>query len=226
MIKTCSNCGNSKHLSEFYKRKDSVDGYSGQCTSCKKIWYENYRKNNKQSISKYNKKYRNTDHGKKTERNYYKNNRDTILKRKKDYAIKNRNKLNIYKNEWAKNNHNKRLMSNNKYRNKRYKTDLLYKKLITIRNRINTSIKRQGASKKYRTIDLLGCSFNFYKEYIESLFTDGMTWENHGLWHIDHKIPCASFDLNNPEGQKKCFHYSNTQPLWAKDNLRKGAKTA
>lgn len=73
---------------------------------------------------------------------------------------------------------------------------------------------------------MLGCDFEFFINYIESKFLSGMTWQNHTRtgWHIDHIMPCASFDLTDPEQQKKCFHYSNLQPLWAEDNLRKGDK--
>ena len=64
------------------------------------------------------------------------------------------------------------------------------------------------------------------KIYLESLFQEGMTWDNYNFygWHIDHIIPIASFDLSDPEQQKKCFHYTNLQPLWASDNLQKGVK--
>jgi hypothetical protein len=51
-----------------------------------------------------------------------------------------------------------------------------------------------------------------------------MNWENQGEWHIDHILPCASFDLTKEEEQRKCFHYTNLQPLWAKDNMIKGSK--
>jgi hypothetical protein len=59
--------------------------------------------------------------------------------------------------------------------------------------------------------------------YLESHFKTGMTWENHGKfgWHIDHIIPCASFDLTDLEQQKKCFHYTNFQPLWWRENILK-----
>ena len=64
------------------------------------------------------------------------------------------------------------------------------------------------------------------KQHLESQFKDGMSWNNHGVkgWHIDHIKPCASFDLTDPEEQKKCFHFSNLQPLWWIDNLKKKDK--
>lgn len=94
------------------------------------------------------------------------------------------------------------------------------------RSRTNDAIKRCGASKSSKTLELLGCSLKSLKSYIESKFLDGMNWDNYGYhgWHIDHIRPCCSFDLTDPEQQKQCFHYTNLQPLWAKDNLRKHGK--
>ena len=82
----------------------------------------------------------------------------------------------------------------------------------------------QGRYKSKSTLQLLGASVDQVWNYLESQFQPGMTRQNHGLWHLDHKRPCASFDLNDPKQQAICFHYTNLQPLWAKDNLKKGAK--
>jgi hypothetical protein len=78
--------------------------------------------------------------------------------------------------------------------------------------------------KKGKTMELVGCTTENVMKHLESKFTEGMTWENYGQWHIDHIKPCASFNLEDVEEQKKCFHWTNLQPLWAKDNLVKGAK--
>ena len=88
--------------------------------------------------------------------------------------------------------------------------------------RINHAIKDNYKSK--RTMELIGCSTNYLLNYLESQFDDEMSWSNYGAWHIDHILPCCSFDLSQPEQQKICFHYSNLQPLWARDNLMKGGK--
>lgn len=83
-----------------------------------------------------------------------------------------------------------------------------------------------GYKKACGTEELIGCTISDFKLHIESLWLEGMNWENHGIrgWHIDHKIPLISFDLSNPEQQKIAFNYKNTQPLWAYKNLQKGSK--
>jgi hypothetical protein len=75
-----------------------------------------------------------------------------------------------------------------------------------------------------KTMELVGCSKDDLLVHLESKFTEGMTWENYGKWHIDHIRPCASFNLEDREEQKRCFHWTNLQPLWAQYNIRKGAK--
>jgi len=79
--------------------------------------------------------------------------------------------------------------------------------------------------KSASTKGLLGCPIDFLRGYLSVFFKPGMTWENYGkLWHVDHKRPCASFDLTEPVQQKQCFNWMNLQPLFAKENLEKGAK--
>ena len=106
----------------------------------------------------------------------------------------------------------------------RYYTDINYKLASILRNRLNTVLKVNLPTQ--HTKDFLGCTLEEFRIYIENQFKPGMTWENHGVhgWHIDHIKPCASFDLSKPEEQAKCFHYSNLQPLWAEENLRKNGK--
>ena len=92
-----------------------------------------------------------------------------------------------------------------------------------LRSRINRVLR--GALKSAPTLKLLGCSLEQFRAHLESKFTRGMNWHNYGqMWHIDHKEPCATFDLSKPEEQRRCFHYSNLQPLGAKENICKRAR--
>lgn len=95
-----------------------------------------------------------------------------------------------------------------------------------IKRKVKTRLKKalRGNSKIGKTVELLGCTIPELRQYLESLFEPNMSWDNYGAWHIDHIRPCASFDLTDPEQQKLCFHYTNLQPLWAEDNLKKGKK--
>ncbi len=106
----------------------------------------------------------------------------------------------------------------NNYANMRYKTDINYRLAKNIRNRIYKLIKgnRPGSAVKN-----LGCTIEELKLHLESKFQDNMSWDNYGKWHIDHIRPLDGFNLTNPEEFKKACHYSNLQPLWAPDNIRK-----
>ena len=91
------------------------------------------------------------------------------------------------------------------------------------RKRIASAFKAAKVPKKSKFTSLLGCSFEQAKMHIENQFQEWMSWDNHGEWHIDHIRPCASFDLTDPKQLKECFHYTNLQPLSARDNLSKNS---
>lgn len=124
-------------------------------------------------------------------------------------------------NVGKKNPYYKHGLSKNKsaYRKYKWETDLNYRLTVLLRNRLRTALKYH--KKQDKTLTLLGCSIAYLKQYLSSKFLFGMSWENHGEWHIDHIKPCRLFDLRKKSEQQKCFHYTNLQPLWAIDNMRK-----
>jgi len=105
-----------------------------------------------------------------------------------------------------------------------YRKDPQQQLLNSLRSRLSGLVKK--GKKAASTMELAGCTVAQLRQHLEAQFTDGMSWENYGKhgWHVDHIRPCASFDLVDPEQQRQCFHYSNLQPLWAMDNMRKGAR--
>lgn len=141
---------------------------------------------------------------------YYQKNKTKILARNKQYSIINKDKIRKQKRYYIKN-----------YK----KINLNFKLLENLRCRIFNALRNNYKSKS--TIKLIGCSIEQLKNHLEKQFKPGMTWNNHSVkgWHIDHIKPCASFDLSKPSEQRKCFHYTNLQPLWAKENLEKRNKT-
>ena len=112
----------------------------------------------------------------------------------------------------------------NEYTKLKFIENPTFKLLHRIRSRLLKAVKAARCNKSNGTLKLLGFIPADLKIYLEEQFTEGMTWDNQGKWHVDHIKPCAAFNLADPEEQKKCFHYTNLQPLWAIDNLKKGVK--
>ena len=107
----------------------------------------------------------------------------------------------------------------------RRENDPNFKMRNTLRSRIWTVLKRKNTTKLLSTLTLLGVdNVETVIKHIEKQFKNGMTWNNHGEWHLDHIKPCASFDLTCPVQQLACFNYKNLQPLEAFENMSKGAK--
>ena len=109
---------------------------------------------------------------------------------------------------------------------KSWDNDIEFKLKKLISHRIRLSLRSQNSSKNQKAIHLLGCTIEAFRSYLEKQFEDGMNWSNFGQygWHLDHIRPCASFDLTNDEELADCFHYSNYQPMWAEENIKKSSK--
>jgi len=153
---------------------------------------------------------------------------DLIKKeRLKKYYIENKEKYKENNKKWMLKNKEKRREYKKNYLRKKRKTDILFVLIKNMRSRVRRVLVRNKKvihKKIAPTMKLLGCSKEEFKKHIESKFTKGMSWSKIHLIHIDHIKPCASFDLSDPKQQKMCFHYTNLQPLWAVDNLKKGAR--
>lgn len=108
-----------------------------------------------------------------------------------------------------------------KWYNAKYQSDPHFRISVSLRKRLVLALRARGTRKTSKVAELIGCTIHEVAAHLERQFQPGMTWANYGNWHIDHIRPCASFDLTNEEEQKRCFHFSNLQPLWAGDNLKK-----
>lgn len=201
MEKQCCRCNITKLHNEFYKNKARKDGLQTYCKPCMKS--------------------KNAEN--------YQTHKDVWDARTKAYSKTSTSKK--YRREWAK----KKYHSNPEFRKKvitrvvqyerqRLGNDPTFKIEKVLRTRLRSAIKRANTTKSKKTFKLIGCNTLFLEKYIENMFKEGMTWENHGEWHIDHIKPCASFDLSDPKQQIMCFHYTNLQPLWEEDNLSKSNK--
>ena len=140
------------------------------------------------------------------------------------WRAKNRAKLVARSNDYRKRNLEKVRAANRIRDQRRRENDIAFRLKKVLRCRMLNAIRRSGTRKNSRTQELLGCDIEFFRGYLEARFQLGMSWDNYGEWHIDHRIPCKEFDLTDSVQQKQCFHYSNLQPLWAADNFRKNAK--
>ena len=110
--------------------------------------------------------------------------------------------------------------NNKEYQKNRMQIDTLFKLRCIIRSLISTSIKNKGYTKRSQTYNILGCTYEEFKIHLENQFTKGMSWENQGEWHLDHIYPVSL--AKDEEELYKLNHYTNFQPLWAEDNIRKG----
>jgi len=221
-MKKCSKCEIEKELSEFYKKNTAKDGLRSECKECNYHYSKKYKikyyLNNKESIKENFDK----EKFKIYMDQYRKSNIEKIRDKNKEYRDKNKEHLNSLRKDYIDKNKEHLNSLRNTYRKDKFLTDEIFKIKHNIRSLISTSFKKGGYKKNSKTNSILGCSFEEFKSYIESQFKDGMSWKNHGEWHLDHKTPVSWAETE--EQIYELNKYTNFQPLWAKDNLSKGNK--
>jgi isochorismate synthase EntC len=221
--KVCKKCDIEKPEDEFYIEKKNLDGLMGTCKVCyshnQKKWRKSnsvkvrersrtYYENNKEKVSSYHQKYRNENH-------------ENILKKATEYRNNNREKIREDLRLWKKNNLDK-VVDSRKQQGKRNEIDVIFNLKNRMRCRLYHFLVRNNITKKSKTFEIVGCTPEFLKEHLEKQFKEGMSWDNRSEWQIDHIIPLSS--AKTEEEIYQLSHYTNLQPLWAEDNLKKGNK--
>jgi hypothetical protein len=252
--KICSKCKEEKDVCEFQKDSSKKGGYYSSCRDCvrvrtkdyitknyvkvkdgKKKYYEknkeniskknsDYRKLNREELIEYSKKYyvENKEKFLYGNKKRYEINKDKIKEKNKEYRKKNFKKYQSYLKKYKTDNSEKIRKYLKDYKKNKIKNDKLFYLKMILSHRVRQFLKVKNIVKKSKTFDIVGCNPLQLTEHLEKQFVSGMTWENRGEWHIDHIIPLSSAK-NEDEVYKLC-HYTNLQPLWAIDNIKKGKK--
>ena len=226
-MKICVKCKEEKELIDFYKNKISADGLRNDCKNCNNNLKKEYYKNNIIKIKQQSIEYRlkNKIERQEYDKNYRILNKEKIKEksRVRYNSESGKEKAKQRDSKYYKNNKKEIIKRNCIYVNKRKLIDPLFKLRHNISSLIyNKFNQKNGYTKKSKTSKYLGCSFQEFKIHLESQFTKGMTWDNQGQWHMDHIYPVS---LAKDEDELiKLNHYTNFQPLWAIDNLKKGNK--
>lgn len=207
--KICSTCKKPKTLEEFTKSKTSKDRLNYQCKQCGVQYNKIYQKENWQKQQGYNKK--NWENNKEKKYQYYLDWKQKYPEKMKGYnkKFKDSDKGKKYNREYRK-----------KEYQEKYNVDIEWTLKLILRNRLKNALINEF--KTGQTLEMLGCPIKEFKKHLEYKFLEGMSWENRGeMWEIDHILPCDSFDLTYEEEQKKCFHYTNLQPLFKTTEIAK-----
>ena len=252
--KVCTKCDVEKNICEFYVDKQKKFGLSSDCKVCRKKIVKDYKEKNPDKVKqskqreyvKNIEKYRNRNKKWKNENTkymvnylkiYYNKNKEQLLEKQKKYYKSNKDNILKKSQEYVKNNYEKISKSQkkhrdkykeklqkyiNQYKKKRRQTDIIFKLRENLSHRTREIFKYFNTEKKDKTFEIVGCTPVFLKMHLENQFIDGMGWDNRGEWHIDHIIPLSSAKTED-EIYKLC-HYTNLQPLWAEDNLKKSNK--
>jgi hypothetical protein len=193
-MKPCKKCVVIKPFNEYHIDKKSADGYKSYCKCCAKEINQKWKKENPEKV-------------KEDKKLYYAKNSEKIKESVRLWRIENRESFNLKKQKYIK---------------LKRQSDPLFKLRQSVSNRTRSAFKSKRWNKNSKTKEILGADYQTVFNHIESRFENGMSWNNHGEWHIDHIVP-LSVAKDEIELIKLC-HYTNLQPLWAKENISKGSK--
>lgn len=212
MTKFCSKCKTDKPKTEFRQKSGRPVGQlESWCRGCKLIGAQSWKERHPE---------RTRELSRKSAAEFFRRNPDRVRENARERYWRNpgegKNRTKVWQSE---NTDRVKELKRNRMRQRR-EQDLDFKILTNIRSRISSALR--AGSKGLTTVEILGCDWPSFREWIQKQFLPGMSWENYGAaWHIDHIRPCASFFLENELQQRLCFHHSNLRPLWKQDNLKK-----
>lgn len=248
-MKICKVCGQEKPLADFYKQPLNKDGFDNRCkpciadrqrerikqnpgkhSACAMRWV----KKNPEKMKGYREKRK--DKQKIYEKKWVAKNPDKVKAKYKRYhqrhpeKVKEKTRQRWLSGKGAEAKKRYKTVSRDKYlagvkkQNARRWSDPTFRISRTISIRMNDTLSGRKNYRRWQT--LVGYGLEELRKHLSEQFAEGMTWENHGDWHIDHRRPIASFDFTSPEdpGFKECWALGNLQPLWAKENMAKGAR--
>lgn len=220
MKKRCCLCKKHKEYFCFGKSKSNLDGHRYECKDCRKQkYYENHEKSLERRRLDY---YKHKEKRLESCKNYYQQYKESIKQKVKNYYHNNKEKVKTRSQEYRQKQENKD--RRNQLHKERMKNDPNYVLGRRLRLKIYKLMKQNKVYKNNSSLELLGCSLDYFKQHIENQFKGGISWENIGTWHLDHYLACSLFNLTKTDHQRKCFSYQNIQPLWESDNCRKAAQ--
>lgn len=236
MNKICSKCKQDKNVLLFNTRKDRTSGYSSHCKECSKnsriknkekikLYQQKHRKENIEQYKLKSKEYKlkNKDILSIKNKEYYELNKKEISLKGKDYYELNKEQISLIHDKYYKLNKKHIIKQQDIYILNRRKIDPLYKMSINIRVLIYSAFKNKGIKKNTKTTNILGCTFQEFKEHLEKQFDDNMNWQNQGsYWWLDHIKPVVL--ATNEKELIELNHYTNFQPLEKIENIIKGSQ--
>jgi hypothetical protein len=230
LFKRCTKCKREKALQEFNRNTAAKDGRHSSCRACcsdaNRRWYSN-PENRAKRAERVRRWYANPENRAKTAEALLRwrqnpENRAKDAEWARRYMQNPENRAKHAESDRRRRQNPEFRAKNAEYLRRRRQTNPQFRLAHLLRNRLRHALK--GTVKSARTMELLGCPIEHLVKHLESKFQPGMSWENQGEWHVDHIKPLASFNLTDPEQQREACHWTNLQPLWASDNIRKGDK--